>query len=114
MKHCLLIESSIGSSELFQEALEAEGYKVTWAYNNVEAMGLMNDGTSFDFVWSSGLYVSMAYEAAIAKYGADKVIIYTGDLETFFNLRKRGVQTFLKPNDHLREIIGFIKVRFPP
>ncbi len=100
-RHILVMGNHTGAGDYYTNELEEAGYRVTYTTEQSKAALLLRGDTQFDLVLSGAYRWESYYLQAIAKFGNEKVVVYSILVEVVKELRAKGIQAFYKDDlDH--------------
>ena len=112
MKHILVIDDDIHIGDLLQEALEAEGYRVSRAYSGTEAV-LALDRVRPDLALLDLMLPGLSGEEVLPKLAGIPVIVVSAkaDIDSKTSLLLGGAADYVTKPFVLRELLARVAVR---
>ena len=113
MKHILVIDDDIYIGNLLQEALEAEGYRVSRAYSGTEAV-LTLDHTRPDLALLDLMLPGLSGEEVLPRLAGIPVIVVSAraDLDSKVSLLLGGAADYVTKPFQTKELLARIAARF--
>ena len=90
-RHILVMGNHTGAGDYYTNELEEAGYRVTYTTEQSKAALLLRGDTQFDLVLSGAYRWESYYLQAIAKFGNEKVVVYSILVEVVKELRAKGI-----------------------